>query len=297
MTSESPNLNPPGFEPCPTPLAWHDVAQSFHESATSRIFETPLAELKVTEFGTGHPIFFLPPLYGSSRLFCLTAWLLKEEYRSVFLETPRFYQSPSPEKLVSETAQVLSLGIEHLSPRGADLYASGFSGQAAIQLMARWPHLIRSVFFQGVWGCRQFNAVEKLLLQLGRIPPVRLKKLPFWQTTQIENHRRWFPPFDETRFGFLLQEAGETRTCDFARRMLAASRTDVRPLLRDIQQPVAILHCEGEGRQLAASGAEMEATLPHVIREEMPHSGQFPYLTHPHRLIKILKPFWQSVAQ
>jgi len=278
-------------EPCPTPLVWHQIAQDFHASANSRLIETDRAVLKITEFGTGHPVVFLPGMCGSARLFCLTAWLLKEEFHSILVETPHFHRTPKPRQLVRETAEALSLAIEHFSPGGADIYASAFSSQVALQIMMSHPQAIRSAFLQGAWATRTLTRMERAVLEIARWSPFKLKNMPWWQTAQIENHRRWFPPFDETRFGFLLQEAGESRTCDFARQWLAAAQTDLRPMLPKIQQPVCILHCEGEGQLIAAAEAELETQLPHVRRIEMPHSGHYPYLTHPHRLVKLLKPF------
>ncbi|WP_437224728.1 alpha/beta fold hydrolase [Planctomicrobium sp. SH661] len=281
----------PKVEPCPAPLAWQEIAQSFHESAQSRVMSTTLADVKVMEFGTGRPIVFFPSICGSSRLFCLTAWLLKEEYRSILIESPQFHRKTSPATLVKQTAETLAMVTEHLVSDGADVYASGFSSQVALEMMSSRPKIIRSAFLQGAWAHRSLNAVERSVLQVCRMTRRPLNRMPLWQSMQIENHRRWFPPFDETRFGFLLQEAGETPTCELAKRFLAAHQTDLRPRLNTISQPVLILHCEGEGRQVAAAEEEMEQLLPHVEREEMYHSGHFPYLTHPHRLVKILKPF------
>lgn len=297
MTAENPALSEPKSEPCPAPLAWQEIAQSFHESAESRIISIPNADLRVTEFGTGRPVVFLPGTSGSARLFCLTAWLLKEEYRSILIEFPRFHYRPAPAALVSQCAEAYSMAIEHLSPGGADLYASAFSSQVALEMMNAWPSVIRSLFLQGGWANRQFTRTEQAVLTVGRFIPLKLGRIPFWKSAQIENHRRWFPPFDETRFGFLLQEAAETPARDTALQLLAAARTDLRPRLQEIQQPVLVLHCEGEGRQIAAAEADLERLLPNVKQTEMYHSGHFPYLTHPHRLIKVLKPFWESLEQ
>src|SRR5690606_26040411 len=95
---------------------------------------------------------------------------------------------------------------------------------------------------------------------------------------------------------FLLQEAGETPVREFASQFLAAAQTDLTTRLSEIKQPVMVLHCEGEGRQVAATSTSVEQGLPNSCREEMYHSGHFPYLTHSHRLVKILKPFWEFAA-
>lgn len=295
MTAETPTPNEIQGEPCPAPLEWQEIAQKFHETVESRMISTPTSELTVTEFGTGQPIVFFPPMAGSCRLYCLTAWLLKEEYRSILIDAPQFHKRPKTADLVQETAEALSLIIEHFCPGGADIYASTFSSQVALQIMLQRPEVIRSAVLQTAWAHRSFTTTEWGMLQLGRVLPTKLRQTPFWQSTQIENHRRWFPPFDETRFGFLLQEAGESSAAEMSQQLQASMKCDLRPRLSQIRQPVMVIACEGEGQPVAASEQELAEQLPNVRREEMYHSGHFPYLTHPHRLLKLLKPFWNEL--
>jgi pimeloyl-ACP methyl ester carboxylesterase len=282
-------------EPCPTPLAWQEVVSSFRAAATVRPFETEFGTVTATEFGSGRPLVFFPGLAGGPLLFSLTSWLLKEDFHSILLEHPQFSSPVSSKQLVPQTAEAFGLAIEHLCPRGAYVYAPSIGSQIALQLMASRPALIRSAFLQGAWAARQLGWIEKTLLRLGSFSGAPLRRVPLWLPAQIQNHRRWFPPFDETRFGFLLNEIGQTPIREISRRLLAAANTDLRPLLPSIVQPTVILHCEGEGRLLAAAELELEQQLACVRKEEMFHSGLHPYLTHPHRLVKLLRA-WVEMA-
>jgi pimeloyl-ACP methyl ester carboxylesterase len=293
---ENPIETAPASEPCPTPLAWQEVVSSFRAAATVRVFSTEFGDVTATEFGRGQPIVFFPGLAGGPLLFSLTSWLLKEDFRSIILEHPQFDRAPSSVQLVPRTAEAFGLAIEHLCPEGANVYATSFGSQIALQLMASRPGLVRNSFLQGAWAARQLTWAEKGLLRTGSWLRRPVRQIPLWLSAQIQNHRRWFPPFDETRFGFLLNEVGQTPTRVIARRLLAAGSTDLRPKLSSILQPTVILHCEGEGGLVAAAERELEERLPHARSEEMYHSGHYPYLTHPHRLAKILRGTGQFLA-
>lgn len=297
MTAEiSPLDDASQSEPCPTPLAWQEVVKSFRESAQSRVFTTDDADVTVTEFGQGPPLVFFPGLAGGPLLFALTAWLLKDEFRSLLFEHPRYRVRPAPRDLIKCTSENWAMAVEHLCPQGADLYACSLGSQIALKTMASYPRLIRSAVLQGAWAVRSLTWAERSLLQLGRWSPFSIRRTPLWLSAQIQNHRRWFPPFDETRFGFLLNETGQTPTRDVADRLLAAGRTDLTGLLPSLPQQILILHCEGEGRVIDQTQQELQRRLPRAQSEAMPLAGQYPYLTHPHRLVKIIRSFLTQVG-
>jgi pimeloyl-ACP methyl ester carboxylesterase len=66
---------------------------------------------------------------------------------------------------------------------------------------------------------------------------------------------------------------------------------DLRPDLPQIRQPVLLVRTEGEGAVSAACQEELAAALPHAKSEWLHTTGQLPYLTHPHRLAKLVKSF------
>ena len=81
-----------------------------------------------------------------------------------------------------------------------------------------------------------------------------------------------------------------------AQRAAALQSFDVRPQLPSVTQPVLLVRTEGEGRVAARCHDELQAALPTVQSEWLHTCGQLPHLTHPHRLAKLLKPFFHEKA-
>lgn len=279
----------PDSEPCPTPLAWQEVVQAFDQQAVIRTFDADACELDVTEFGSGPPLLCLPGLTGTPRLFALTAWLLREEFRCILVDHPRWKQRPRDDRLIPETTDVIAAVARHLAPDGLDLLATTYGGQVALDLMHREPATVRRAVLQSCWACRTLTRTERMLLRVGKHLSRPIQKVPLWLSTQVQNHRRWFPPFDETRFGFLLNQAYQTPAREVSRRLLASAATDLRPVLPALEHPIRIVRCEGEGKLIGLAQDELQQGLPHATVDEMHTTGLFPYLTHPHRLVKILR--------
>jgi len=81
-----------------------------------------------------------------------------------------------------------------------------------------------------------------------------------------------------------------------AARSLVLKESDVRDRLDEVSQPVLLIRTEGEG-QLAAGCQELLAErIANTQVERLHSSGQLPYLTHPHRLAKLLKTFYPPAA-
>ncbi|MBC8290144.1 MAG: hypothetical protein H8E37_07485, partial [Planctomycetes bacterium] len=67
---------------CPTPMAWQGVLKGFREQAESFQFTTPDGlEVSGRVLGEGPPLYILNGLSATSELFCLTTWLLREDFR------------------------------------------------------------------------------------------------------------------------------------------------------------------------------------------------------------------------
>ena len=73
-------------EPCPTPLAWTDIRQSFLTEAERFAVERPGGSICGRAWGQGSPVYFLNGLCGDCELFCLLAWLLREDFRCVLFD-------------------------------------------------------------------------------------------------------------------------------------------------------------------------------------------------------------------
>lgn len=290
----TPDLGP--REPCPTPLVWQEVVQSFLDERREGELAFPGGRVRALQFGDGPPLVFLPGHVGSPLLFALTAWLLKDQRQCWLLDHPQFDRSPSSRNLFDETATCYRQVFEQTFPDAVDLYAACSSVPVALRLLAGEPGRLRRIILQGSWLRLQFNSFERSLLNVGSWLPMSMGRLPFWQKAQLQNHRPWFPPYDETRFTFLLRETSTNKVRDVTQRLLAVAAEGTTGRQLDLSRTTnecLILRCEGDGPQLEAQAEELQQRLP-VARTTWMHStGYFPYLTHPHRLVKELRDFLQ----
>ena len=286
-SSTSPVTGAP--EPCPTPLNWVEVVAAVSEE-TQRI-AVPLdgGELVASVYGSGPPIYFLGGATGSFRLFALTAYLLREEFTVVMLHPVEWTGSPRQSlEQVSDGIIRLANSLGHSS---ITIYAAGTGCHQALSLVHRHSDQVGSLVLQGP-ALRQPTLLrERLLYRIGQWFTRPVSALPGWFKVQEQNHHRYFPPFDTTRFQFLLDDTGATPIRQVAYRWRAASAADWSALAPTIRCPVLVIRCEGEGAALAKLCEEFTAHVPGCRSEWLHTTGHYPYLTHPHRLVKLLKQF------
>lgn len=291
--AQSDPAAPAAVEPCPTPLEWRQVLAEFRAQRQSVEFSRGKSAIQAVIFGSGRPLYFLGPAAGSHEQFALLAWLLREDFRCVFVEfrplPPGTGRGRSP-ALGLIAADVVSVA-EGLGDSRLSLCAASFGSLPALQATIDEPDRVEALTLVCGYAHRRFSWVENSLLACGCHMPGRLSSLPRWRSLQEHNHRPWFPPFDPTRWEFLLSDLAATPTAQLARRLALSQRIDFRPLLSQVRTPALLVRTEGEGRVLTACQDELEAGLPDVRREWMHTSGHYPHLTHPHRLAKLLKAF------
>lgn len=290
VSAPSPeHASPATPEPCPTPLNWVEVVASV--SADSQPITVPLdgGELIADVYGAGPAIYFLGGATGSARLFALTAYLLRDVATCVILNPVVWKRSPrEPLEQISEGIVRLASSLGHSS---IDLYAAGTGCHQALSLLNRHSERVGHLMLQGPVLREPTLWRERFLYRLGRWLSVPVSKLPGWLKVQELNHHRYFPPFDTTRFQFLLDDTGATPVQQAAYCWLAASRVDWHSLSPTIRRPVLTIRCEGEGAALAKLSEEFTAQVPGCRTEWLHTTGHYPYLTHPHRLVKLIKQF------
>jgi pimeloyl-ACP methyl ester carboxylesterase len=118
-----------------------------------------------------------------------------------------------------------------------------------------------------------------------------LRHLPLRGFIQRQSHRRWFPPFDRTRWQFLVDNTGDVPLAALSQRSALIRDCDLRPSLNEIQQPVLLVSTEGDGRILEDCGGVLAAGLANSKVESLNDTGQYAFLTHPHRLAKVIDAF------
>jgi pimeloyl-ACP methyl ester carboxylesterase len=274
---------------CPPPLEWQEVLREFHRQADNWYLDRPHVRISGRTLGNGPPLYFLNGFSGTHELYALLVWLLRDDYRCVLFDyaLPAARGQTTLDDLAGDVAAV----ADAAGDRQFDLFAPTFGGLVALTAARRFPERVGRLVLQGAFARLALAPVERLLIRLCLVHPGRLRHLPGRSVVQRASHRRWFPPFDQTRWQFLADNTGSVRLADLARRAAIVRDTDLRTTLHDVTQPTLLIRTEGQGRGLEACCTELAGGLPHAQVEWLPETGLFPYLTHPHRLAKLIRGF------
>lgn len=284
-------------EGCPPPLVWDEVVEAFRAGRDEFVLSTSWGEVQLWEFGEGAPLLFLGGPAGNADLFALTAWLLRSERRSLFLTLPDAPRTVSAASRLAGWGELVAQTLAAREVGPLPIYAAGPAGLIALQLALEVPPRVSHLILQGTVPRLPWTFIERLLLAAGRRSPGRLGQLPLWGRVVEANHRPWFPPFDATRWEFLRSNLAATPIQRYVQQVSISPPAEWTGRLRELRVPVLIVRTEGEGTRITAGQEALAALLTDVRVEWMHSAGHFPYLTHPHRLVKLMREFLTSPSQ
>ena len=289
LRSEGTAVPDAAGDPCPAPLSVADVLCRFRDESDAWTLQRPGGMLRGRTLGQGPPIVFLNGIGGTCELFALLVWLLREEFRCIVYDYPE--NVAAKRRTCGDFAgDLLAVAREH----GGDpafVFATSFGSLVALTAMLEAPRSVRRAILQGGFGHRPLSIAERALLRAGRHLTGTVGGLPLRERIETNNHRPWFPPFDATRWSFFLENTGSVPIRAVAERAAILRDTDLRGELRRIEQPVMVVRSEGEGMVSARSVEQLAAGLPSARVEWLHSCGRLPYLTHPHRLAKLMREF------
>ena len=190
-------------------------------------------------------------------------------------------------------AAVLKMA-DQLGHKQFRLHATSFGSLIALRAMLDYPdRIVAASLHCGFADCR-LTLFERMLVSLGLRSRRTLGALRSAVRLQMANHRQWFPPFDGSRWDFYFDNIAATPVADVAQRALWAHALTLDSELDRLLTPVLLLNCEGDGRVSSAAQANLAERLPRCRTESLDNCGRLPHVTHPHRLVKSLKAFWEQ---
>lgn len=291
--SASPEASAPAGEPCPTPLVWQEVLSTFHSESQPWELINGTHRLVGRTWGEGKPLYLLNSFSATAEMFALTIWLLREEYRCVVFDTFGDRRARGGTRMNGFAADVIAVA-DHHGDLSLNVFGASFGAAVGLQLALDAPTRVSRLTLQHGFARRRLSIAECLLSAWYWRSRRSLAQFPGRRRIQELNHRRWFPPFDGTRFEFLVNSTGSIPLSDLAEKALAVNSFNVTNRLHELSCPVMLLRTEGEGRLEQESHAGLEQGLKHAKTEWMHSSGLHPALTHPHRLAKLLKSFFAA---
>lgn len=275
------------FEPCPTPLSWQDVLRQFKSLSDQRTVNIDGAVVTLRSIGTGPPLYLLSGLTGDSDLLSLSVWLIRETHQCVLLEFPTDFRPKSPD----EIGALLLAIAEANGHRTFSVFSTGFGCVAALTAMRIAPQRITAAILHGAFARCELSVFERTAAAVGRFLPGAIGSIPGVKRIFSQNHRPWFPPFDESRWSFAESNLSATPISGLARRASILSDFDFSAQLDRLKTPILLVRCEGDSPIQVTAQDQLEQSIPGVSVEWLHTCGRLPFLTHPHRLKRIVLDF------
>ena len=279
----------PAGEACPPPLQWQEVLNAYRSDSEAWELDRGDRRLIGRTWGQGQPLYLLNGFAATAELNALLVYLLRDTFRCVVFDTLATTRTRAS---IQQYADDLMAVADHHQHAAIGLFASSVGSQVALQAALDHPRRIRGLALQHGFARRRLSWSERIMAHWYRRSRRPLSSLGWRRRIQELNHGRWFPPFDNTRFEFLVDSTGQIPLRDLAQKALAIHATDLSGQLSGLDCPVLLIRTEGQGQQESAGHESLEKLLPQAQTESLHSTGLHPYLTHPHRLAKLLKPFF-----
>jgi pimeloyl-ACP methyl ester carboxylesterase len=282
----------PAGEACPPPLVWQEVLNTFHAESEPWELNRGSRLLYGRAWGSGPPLYLLNGFVGTAELYALLAYLLRDSFRCVLFDTTSSPNSRGTQSTIHDYADDMLAVADQQGHSSFGVFAPSIGAAVALQGALQQPGRITGLVLQHGFARRKLSWTERLLARWFRRSGRTLSTLPWRRRVQELNHRRWFPPFDGTRFEFLVESTGKIPLSDLSQKALAIHAVDLEDQLSQIKSPVMLVRTEGQGPLETAGHEVLEKGLPNVHVEWLHSTGLHPYLTHPHRLAKLIKTFY-----
>lgn len=274
-------------ESCPPPLRCRQVAENWH--AIAETWSLPHSRLGThgTVAGTGPTVYFLNAFGGCAELYTLTSWLLREHCRCVLID----WNSPVDRRrltLDDFTSDVASVA-DHLGDQQLAVFGASFGAALATRFAVKFPSRVSHVMLQGAWNRRRLSLGERALAWWYRRS---LQSLGSWtsrEPIQTANHRLWFPPQDPDRWAWFLELTGTIPLSLMSAQARAIDGVDLSGDYAHLRSSTLFVATEGYGQRNIAEQLRIADSSADFRYEYLHSTGQHPYLTHPHRLAKLIR--------
>lgn len=288
--------------PCPSascchpaiqPVRLHDARQRWEHEAKHGVCDTGRYRCPYVTWGEGPPLVLIPGLSDQALSFVMLCAYLSGHFRCIAYDLPAGAADGAclSRYTHADLAEDLIALLDHLEVRQSYVLGASFGSTIALAALQRHGARLPRAILQGGFARRPLAPAELLLASLARYWPWPMRRLPFRRPLLRRAHGAPFVSRSADEWEFFLERWGALPMATVAQRARMVHRLDVRPLLREIRQPV-LLVC-GENDPLVNRHCETELLneLPNAARVEIAGCGHNPQYTHPETLAEIVHQF------
>jgi 3-oxoadipate enol-lactonase len=274
------------------PLALDDALTRFSREASREVFDTGRYRCRYYVWGEGPPLLLVHGMGETSRAFVPLVSLLSEHFKCIAYDLPSGHHDGANLARYRHSELVLdALGLlEHLGIARSYLFGTSFGSTIVLAAMHAAAARFGRAIVTGGFANRHLSKPEKILAGVSRALPGAARWMPFRKLVGRHN----FGPQAKRRpdyLGYFTKVSGQPRISAMARRALMIDRTDLRPLLPQIQQPVLVLSGDYDHLVSRKCADALLAGIPHATHVELPDCGHFAHYSHPEALAEIVHRF------
>jgi pimeloyl-ACP methyl ester carboxylesterase len=286
--AEAPDVPRP---PCPAPADFRAEVAAYDRDARVGVWEGPRYRMTYRVLGEGPPLILVPGLAATYRGYALTLNRLAARFRTILYDYPG--DNPGDQARLARITHdnlvddLFGL-IDHLNIGRVFLFGVSFGSTITLKALYREPRRFPKAVVQGAFSHREFTAVERAALWLGRRLPGATSRLPLRKKILTYNSKSHFPAIFSDRWSFYLEQNGLTPIAPLAHRLDLLTRLDLRPILAEI--PNEILLLQGNEDRIVGRRyfEELARALPHAHPLIMPLVGHQPHYTHAEALAHVV---------
>lgn len=273
------------------PLTLVESLDRLRRQAAHGCCDTGRYRCRYYQWGEGPALIFIPGLSLESTSFAMAMDRLRTQFTCIGYELPTADDADLTRYRHRDLRDDLLALVDHLRIERSYLLGFSFGATIALAAMAEAPRRFARALLVGGFARRPLAWAEVLLAHWIRYCPGRIARVPGFAALVRRHNAELYAgrPAGELEHFCAAEGAPLLRT--FAARALLMHRTDLRPLLEQIQQPVLLIH--GERDPLVGLGLqdELRRGLPNAARAAIENCGHYPQLTHPEVFSAVVREF------
>jgi pimeloyl-ACP methyl ester carboxylesterase len=280
---------------CPAtgPLKLKDALERLNREARLGVCDTGRYRCRYFDWGSGPPLLFVPGVAASGRSFVLTMARLAPSFRCIAYDLPMGGSDGARLGRYKHNDLVADLFalLDHLRIEQVYLYGSSFGSTIALAAMHATRERLPRAVLQGGFALRPLARAELVLARMARYWPGRMRVLPFRVKALRRMHYDPFAKCEPELWDHFLEYTGSVPIATLARHALLLHRTDLRPILGHIRQPVLMICGDRDPLVRPVHEDILLGGLPNVRRLELVNCGHFPFFTHAEALAEFVRQF------